>query len=226
MKPRSPLAILRTALAALALPVLAAAAALAPHSAVAAGQAEPAAGVDYFEIDGGQPFQPADGRIEVAEAFSYVCHHCADFEPLLESWARRLPADVRLVRVPAAFASAWIPYARAYYAAESLGVLERTHAGLFKALHERRSLPMQNAAPEEIAVYFAEHGVPAERFVAAMRSAELDARLERAREFLLRSGVDGTPTLIVAGKYRVRGRSYDDSLRIADYLIARERARR
>lgn len=222
MKPRFLLSILRSALPAVVLPALLAGAVLA-HPASAA---EPVAGVDYVEIPDGGPFEAADGRIEVVEAFSYVCHHCADFEPVLEAWARRLPADVRLERVPAGFASAWVPYAQAYYAAESLGVLDRTHAGLFVALHEKRSLPMQNAAPEEIAVYFAEHGVPAEQFVAAMRKPEIEARLERARQYLMRSGVDGTPTLIVAGKYRVRGRTHDDILRIADHLIARERAAR
>jgi thiol:disulfide interchange protein DsbA len=40
----------------------------------------------------------------------------------------------------------------------------------------------------------------------------------------MRSKVEGTPTLIVNGKYLVKGRSWDDMLRIADHLIAKERA--
>ena len=38
------------------------------------------------------------------------------------------------------------------------------------------------------------------------------------------SGVEGTPTVIVDGKYRVLGKSYEDVLRITDALIAQERA--
>jgi len=218
MTPRSLPAVFRIVLPAL---LLAGAALAGLNSARAAA---PASGVDYVEIPGGAPFQPAPGKIEVAEAFSYLCHHCADFEPLFAAWTRKQPADVRVIHVPAGLSSAAVPYARAYYTAESLGVVDRTHAGLFDALHERHSLPKQNASPAEIAVYFAEHGVPEARFIAAMGSAEVDAKLEQSRQFLMRSGVDATPTLIVNGKYRIRGRSYDDILRIADQLIARERA--
>jgi len=42
----------------------------------------------------------------------------------------------------------------------------------------------------------------------------------------MRSQVGGTPTLVINGKYRVLGRSYEDMLRIADALIARERGGR
>jgi thiol:disulfide interchange protein DsbA len=41
---------------------------------------------------------------------------------------------------------------------------------------------------------------------------------------MTRSGVQGTPTLVIDGKYRVLGKSYDDMLRIANQLIAQERA--
>ncbi|MET0131256.1 MAG: thiol:disulfide interchange protein DsbA/DsbL, partial [Stenotrophomonas chelatiphaga] len=33
----------------------------------------------------------------------------------------------------------------------------------------------------------------------------------------------GTPSLIINGKYLVKGKSFPDMLRIADHLIARER---
>jgi len=42
----------------------------------------------------------------------------------------------------------------------------------------------------------------------------------------VRSGVEGTPTLIINGRYRVMGRRLEDILVIADQLIARERAQR
>ena len=43
------------------------------------------------------------GRIEVVEFFWYECPHCNAFEPVLEAWSKRLPADVQLRRVPVAF---------------------------------------------------------------------------------------------------------------------------
>ena len=53
------------------------------------------------------------------------------------------------------------------------------------------------------------------------------AKLAKAREFATRSGVDSTPTLIVAGKYRVLGRQdtgWDGMLKTAEFLAGRERA--
>ena len=41
------------------------------------------------------PVRTADpNKIEVAEVFWYGCPHCYAFEPLIESWAASLPADV------------------------------------------------------------------------------------------------------------------------------------
>ena len=208
-------------LALLPLALLAAPAAKAP-----AGPA-PVAGVDYVEITGGSAFAPVAGKIEVAEAFGYTCGHCANFEPRLSAWVATLPADVQFTAVAAPFGGYWIPYARAYYAAQSLGLADATHAPLFRALHQERSLPLSQPTREEIATFYARHGADPERFIAAMASPGVEAQLERARRFLRASGVQGTPTLIVDGKYRVTGgKSAEDVLRIAEHLIARERAAR
>ncbi|MNP76296.1 Thiol:disulfide interchange protein DsbA precursor [compost metagenome] len=48
--------------------------------------------------------------------------------------------------------------------------------------------------------------------------------MDKAEQFIRSSGVEGTPTLVVNGKYRILGRNFDDTLRIADQLVARERA--
>jgi len=198
--------------------------AAAPAAKTPAGPA-PVAGVDYVEIPGGTAFAPVQGRIEVVEAFGYTCGHCANFEPRLSRWAAKLPADVQFTAIAAPFGGFWIPYARAYYAAQALGLADATHAALFRALHVDRSLPLSQPTPQEIAAFYAGHGADPERFIAAMASPQVDAQLERARSFLRGSGVEGTPTLIVNGKYRVTGgRSAEDVLRITEHLIARERA--
>ena len=64
----------------------------------------------------------------------------------------------------------WDPYARAYFAAETLGVLDRTHADMFKAVHIRRSLPVQGVTPEQFGTFYAQHGVDAKQFTAMMQS--------------------------------------------------------
>src|SRR5690606_15152654 len=70
-------------------------------------------GEHYDLIQGGQPFEPLDGKIEVVEVFNYVCPACAMFQPLVNSWKARLPDDVRFTYVPAPFGGNWDPYVRA-----------------------------------------------------------------------------------------------------------------
>ncbi len=196
---------------------------LVPWLAVAA---EPVAGTDYVEIPGGKPYAPLDGKVEVVEVFGYTCIHCAHFQPVLGAWQKKQPSWVRFTPLPAAFGGYWMPYARAYYAAAKLRVLGKTHDAMFKALHETGSLPIQNASDEEIAAFYAEYGADPKAFIAAMRSPATDLLLDRSRDYALATGIEGTPTLVVNGKYRVTGRNFDDTLRITDYLVARERAAR
>lgn len=195
--------------------------ALAPLTAAAANPA-PVAGEDYFEIADGRPYLPLDGKVEVAEVFGYPCPHCAHFEPKLERWAARQPKYVRLTPVPAAFGGPWDAFARAYLAADALGVANKSHLAMFQAIHDKHSMPVQNVAPEELAAFYAGYGVPPQRFIETLKSEQVDARLKAAREFALRSGVRGTPSLIVNGRYLARGKDFDDLLRVTDWLVARE----
>lgn len=217
-------------LPALALSLLLAAAPLGSATAATpakATAAAPVAGVDYELIEGGVAYQPVAGKIEVAEVFGYTCPHCAHFEPAFSAWKARQAKDVNVALVAAPFGGSWMAYARAFYAAQRLGVATQHHAALFRALHEDGSLPLGNATADEIAAFYASRGVDRARFIALFNSAEVGADLKRAYEFIGRSGIDGTPSLVVNGKYRViGGRTYDERLRIVDRLIAQERAAR
>lgn len=186
--------------------------------------AAPVEGVDYIAIADGAPFATPPGQVEVAEVFGYTCPACARFEPLLEAWKRGLPKGARLVAVPAPFGGHWIPYARAHVAAQRLGVAERSHAAMFRALHEEKRLPVSRPSPEEIAGFYTAYGVPVARFVAAYNDAATDAQLARARDWIVRAGVDHTPVMVVAGKWRVAGNSPQDTLRITRWLVDRELA--
>jgi len=182
----------------------------------------PQAGRDYVEIPDGKPWAARPGRIEVVELFGYACPHCAHFEPLLKEWKQRQGKDVDLVPVPAAFGGAWDAWARAFFAASDLGLLSRTHDAVFAAIHQNGQLP-RNPSAQELAAFYGRYGVDPERFRAALADPRVDARLARAREFAIASGVEGTPTLIINGRYRVLGSTLEESLRIADWLVARER---
>jgi len=186
------------------------------------------AGVDYAEIQGGQPYEPLAGKIEVVEVFGYVCPACAAFEPAFTAWKARQPADVRVTYVPAPYGPQWIPYARAFYVSDSMGLVDKTHTALFHAIHIAGTLPGEGKQPDEakVAAWYGQYGADPKRFLSEMHSFATEAKMKRGTQFMMRSQVGGTPTLVVDGKYRVLGRSYEDMLRITDALIARERAAR
>lgn len=186
----------------------------------------PVAGTDYVDIEGGQPWQPVAGKIEVVEMFNYICPACYSFDPTLRNWKAKQPADVKLVYVPAQFRPDFVPYAKAFFAAESLGIEEKSHQAVYEAIHLKHSIPAEGDPPDEakVAAFYAQYGVSAEQFLNTMKSFAVTGRINKANQFMMRSKVEGTPTLIVNGKYLVKGRSWDDMLRIADHLIAKERA--
>jgi thiol:disulfide interchange protein DsbA len=186
----------------------------------------PVAGVDYAEIAGGQPFEPTDGRIEVAEIFSYTCPHCAQFEPLVMAWRARQPADVKFTPIAGFFGGNPEPFAKAFYAADAMGVRGKTHEAMFRALHIDRSLDMMKATPETLAAFYGKFGVDPKQFAGTMASFATDAKVKRANQFIMKSGVEGSPSIVVDGKYRVTGKTLEDMLRIATHLVAKERAAR
>lgn len=182
------------------------------------------AGKDYFVIEPAQPTTSGD-KIEVIEVFGYSCVHCAHAAPVVTQWRKTLPADVQFVLMPAVFGGVWEAYARAYYAAETLGVVERSHDRLFEVLHTERR-PVRNM--DDIAAFYGEYGVEKEAFLGALSSFPVNTRIAEAARRVQSYGVEGTPTMVVAGKYRVMSPGGEDGfekmLRIVDFLIERERA--
>ena len=191
---------------------------LLPAAAFAATPAAPVEGVDYVLIDGAQPYRPLQGKVEVVEVFAYWCPHCAQFQPMVDAWKRRLPQGVRFTYVPLATESS-DPLSRAYFASEALGAVERTHAALFRAMHDDGTMPM-NPSDGELQDWFVGQGLPAARLKAAWNSPATAANLRHASAFEHAVDIEGTPTLVVNGRYRIISGDHEAMLRTADALIA------
>nr|WP_271680338.1 thiol:disulfide interchange protein DsbA/DsbL [Thermomonas mangrovi] len=209
---------------------LATAEANAKAAADAAAKAPPPVlGTDYVEIPNGQPFEPADGRIEVAEIFGYVCPFCAAVQPTVSAMKAKFPPDVRMVYVPAAFGAMWDNYAKAFYTAEAMGLVDKTHDAMFRAIHIDKTLKGERGmdTPDEIAAFYAAYGADPKQFVSSMESFAVATKVNHARQFIMNAFTNGdqagTPTFIVNGKYRVKGKSIDDMFRVLNQLIVAER---
>jgi thiol:disulfide interchange protein DsbA len=208
-----------------AAPASVAAAAPAAVPPAAPGGAEPRVGTDYVALDSPQPLWSTAPKIEIAEVFSYRCIHCAEFQPKVNEWHKRMPADVRWEYVPGVFGGSWDDFARAYFAAEVLGVRERTHDDVFHGVFVDQYV--KEGKPDEIAQMYTRWGVDKKQMLMAMQSFGVTGKLSRAKQFAMRAGVTATPTIIVNGKYRVEvtpDRGFEGMLQTVDWLVARERA--
>lgn len=172
-------------------------------------------GKDYIRLPNPVPTSAPD-KVEVVELFWYGCPHCYELEPTVREWLKRKPDHVVFVRIPVAFGPTWEAGARAYYAAEALGVLEKMHPPLFEAMH-RKSHPSE----DELAAIFAEQGVDQEAFRKAYNSFTTETQLRRGNQLAQRYGSRGVPMVIVNGKYDVRSPRIFE---VVDFLISREAA--
>lgn len=142
----------------------------------------------------------AKDKIEVVEMFWYGCGHCYSIEPELKKWKASLPKDVVFKKIPAVPRRDWIPMARAYYAMESLGVLDDLHSKIFEAIHKDKTLsPIDEAGAIKWVATNAK--LDTEKVKAAFKSFSMEAKLKKANQMFRSSGATGVPTLIIDGSY-------------------------
>ena len=193
-------------------------------------------GVNYIRLP--QAVRTADPkRIEVAELFWYGCIHCFQLEPMVSDWKKTLPADVDFHYSPAIWQVSIVNpqtgkeevtphavHAQAFYAAQALGVLERIHEPLFTALNVDHTPLMSE---DQLAEFFSRNGVKPEAFRKAFNSFGVQSSVKQAAARTRSYRIDGTPEMVVNGKYMVSARSaggQQEMLKVVDFLVAKERA--
>ncbi len=178
-------------------------------------------GTHYRRLANPVPTSTGD-KIEVVELFWYGCPHCYSLEPITDKWLEHKPDNVEFVRIPAVLGARWELGARAYYVAETLGVLDRIHAPLFAAFHvQKRRLRSE----EGMAEFFAEHGVDLTAFRENFASFGVETKLRRAQQVVKRYRIDGVPAVIINGKYETTSSmagSPAKIFKVVDYLIRKE----
>jgi len=138
-------------------------------------------------------------RVEVLEFFWYGCPHCFALEPDLTAWVKTLPKGAYFRRVPAVINPFWAPLARAFYAAELMGITEKLHYDIFNAIH----LSGQNLNNRETLLSFVEKmGVNRKQFAQKLDSPEVTDRVEASQRLGAAAQLQGVPALVVDGKYQ------------------------
>lgn len=179
--------------------------------------------VGYETLSPAQPTRHPD-KIEVIEFFWYGCPHCYSFEPALDEWLKNLPKNVEFIRQPAVFNELWGKHAKAYFTAEALGVVDKIHADFFDALQNKKQ---KLEDEEQLAKFFAAHGVNEKEFHDAYNSFLVDAKFRQASATAGRYGVTGVPAIIINGKYKTNGPlagSQEKMIEVMNQLIKQESA--
>jgi thiol:disulfide interchange protein DsbA len=185
-------------------------------------QGAPAEGTQFTKIDPPVPTQ-AQGKVEVLEFFSYACPHCNAFEPTLEAWVKKLPADVMFRRVPVPFLMNAETFQRTYYALESLGLVDTMHRKIFAAVHVDR-LRLDSA--NDVAALVAKNGGDSAKFLDAMKSFGVANGVTRAKKMTADYKIDSVPSIAVQGRFITSpslAGTAEKALQVTDFLIQRAR---
>ena len=197
-------------------------------------------GKNYFLIDPAQPTSNP-GKVEVTEVFSFGCPACNAFHTTADRIKRSLPAGAVMTFLPAAFRpdENWPVYQRAYYAAQALGVADKSYDAMFDGTFKSGEISTYNlkgtglkpkaAWPtiEDIAQFYTRFGVDPKEFVAVANSFSVNTKMKRADDLIKAYGVDGTPSMIVNGKYRYTpgtAGGYAQTIELTQWLVSKEQA--
>ena len=164
-------------------------------------------------------------RVVVTEFFSYGCGHCFNFEPMLAAWEKRQPENIVVQRSPIAWNAGARLLAKVYYTAVVLDVMDPMHDAIFRAIHLQRK---RLATPEAFRAVFVDNGIDAGEFDKAFDSFGVNSMVRQADARMRGARINGTPSLMVNGKYRIDTRkagSQANMLKIAEFLAEKELAR-
>ncbi len=190
-------------------------------------------GKEYHRLVPTQPTVGGADKIEVAEIFWYGCPHWFTFEPAITSWAEKIPANARFVRIPVV----WNPLARLhgrlYYTEEvlarngKLADMEAFHAAVFNEFHRKSNRLTSEGAIQKM---FEGFGVSQDDFLNAWNSFEVNQKIRVADDLVRRYNVTGVPAMVINGKYRTgagpnEAGSVRQLLEVMDELVARETVR-
>jgi thiol:disulfide interchange protein DsbA len=209
---------------------------------LAAGTATQAAtfvaGKHYSVLPQAQRTAVGPGKVEVLEVFSYGCPACNHFRPAMKKLKAALPANAQVTYLPASWNTAenWPLFQRAYLTAQSLGIADKAHEAMFEAIWTTGELAILDNNTQRIrsrlpsiddAAKFYQRvaGVKAADFVNASKSFSVDLKMRQADTQIMAMQVPSTPTLVVAGKYRINNdafKSDDEIIAAVKYLVERE----
>lgn len=197
-------------------------------------------GKNYFVIEPAQATSHP-GKIEVTEVFSYACPACNQFHTTADEIARTLPAGAVMNYLPASFRpdENWPLFQRAFYTAQALGVVDKTHDAMFDAIWVSGELATDNlktgrlkpkeAWPtiDDVAKFYAKYGADPKEFTGIANSFTINTKMKQADDLIKAYSVASTPGIVIDGKYRldpISAGGYPQTMELVQWLVSKEAA--
>jgi thiol:disulfide interchange protein DsbA len=185
----------------------------------ALAQGKPVEGQHYVRLGTLAPVNAPAGKIEVIEFFWYGCPHCNAFEPTLDAWAKKLPADVAFRRVPVAFREIYAGQQQLFYALEAMDKVDALHRKVFYAVHSERQ---RLERPEEIAAFVEKNGIDRAKFTEVFNSFSVQTKAKQATRLAEAYKIDGVPAMGIHGRFFTSGTlagSPEKALQVTEFLV-------
>lgn len=179
------------------------------------------AGKDYRVLPKPQPVADP-GKVEVVEFFSYSCIHCLNLDAPLNAWSKRLPADVSFRKEHVVWGKNMEGLAKLFATVKLDAKREQLQPAAFQAVMQQRV----NLGDEAVLGDWIKKqpGVNAAAFMQNYRSFGVSSYAGRAAQMTRDYAVQGTPMVVVGGKYAVEPAEPARLLQVVDELIAKVRA--
>jgi thiol:disulfide interchange protein DsbA len=191
----------------------------------AQAQGAPVEGTHYVRLGSPAPVNAPAGKLEVIEFFWYGCPHCNEFEPTLDAWQKKLPADVAFRRVPVAFREVYVPQQQIFYALEALGKVDAMHRRVFYAMHSERQ---RLEKVDEIAALMEKNGLDKAKFLEVFNSFSVQTKAKQATRLAEAYKIDGVPAMGIHGRFFTSGTlagSPAKALQVTEVLLQKLRTK-
>jgi protein dithiol oxidoreductase (disulfide-forming) len=190
-----------------------------------AQQGAPIEGQHFVRLNSPAPVNlpTADKKIEVVEFFWYGCPACYAFEPTVQAWAKKLPADVAFRQVPVGFAAPHQFHQKLFYALEEMGQFEAMHAKVFNAIHQQSK---RLNSESDVVAFASANGLDGAKLADSMKSFSVSTKANRAKQLAEAYKIDGVPAVGVNGRFYTTATlagGYDRATQVADFLMQRSR---
>ena len=162
------------------------------------------AGRHYRVLSPAVPSSVAPGKVEVVEVFWYGCGACYMLDPYLENWKKTKPAAAEFVRVPVVWNDSAKRHAKLFYTLQALKQDGRLHTKVFDAIHRGGTPLVGRDDASSLAAqrdWAKTNGVDATAFTNTWNSMSVDVKVRQADDLVRRYRAEGTPYMVVAGKY-------------------------